>query len=82
MMLVNRTIEEIKSIAPSVKLAGVRSRKGKKNPHMVGVSKRLWAMRDTPPVEIKMSFEYENRDILCKRIAQKGLFFYRRYLHD
>lgn len=82
MMPVNKTIEKTKRIAPGVKLAGVPARKGKKNPHIVGVRRRLWAMSDSPPVAIRTSFVYENRDMLCKRIAQKGLFFYHRYLHD
>jgi hypothetical protein len=55
-----------------------RLKDGKKNPNIVGVSRRPWATSDNTPVAIRMYFLYENCDMLHKRIAQKELFIYRR----
>jgi hypothetical protein len=74
----NKIMEKTKSAAPKAKLLGLRE--GKTTPHVVGVRSRLWAMNDNTPVAIRMTFLVDNRDMLCKRIAQKRLFFYRRYL--
>jgi hypothetical protein len=79
-MPANKNMDNANRTAPGAKLFD--SRDGKKNPKIVGVSRRLWAMSDTTPVAIRRTFLNENRDMLCKRIAQKGHFFYRRYTHD
>ena len=71
--------ETAKSTAQTAKLIDVWLKEGKKNPNTVGVIRKLWAMSDNPPVAIKMTFLWENRNMLLKRIAQKALFFYHRY---
>jgi hypothetical protein len=74
-----KSIDNPKSAAPNTKLLAVWLKYGKKNPHRVGVSRILWARSDTIPVARRMIFLYESCDMLPKRIAQKGLFFYRRH---
>ena len=76
MMPINKDMENAKSTAPGAKLLDGCPKDCKKNPNIVGASRRLWEMSDNTPAAMRMIFLYENRDMLGKRIAQKGLFFY------
>jgi hypothetical protein len=75
-LLAKQATDKANSPAPSAKLIDIVLREEKKDPTRVGVSRKLWARSDTPPAAIRIIFVYENRDMLYKRIAQKGHFFY------
>lgn len=72
MVMTNKTMENEKSTAPVVPLPQLMFRRKKSN--AVGTIKMPCARSDKVPAVMSMIFLNEDRDIFCKRIAQKCFF--------